>query len=94
MLKQELGDVNLVSVKYSYCKYLHMNQFLSLYNFVLKSFFLNERRIDYLTDVSLKERFPVLKINYNEEMETLKGCMMVEDNPYRTYLCFPILGDN
>jgi signal transduction histidine kinase len=58
MLGQELGVVILSSRHPSFWKYLHMNPFLATYNSLLKSFLLNERLINFLSDISLKIHNP------------------------------------
>lgn len=58
MLNQDLGAVHLASSRNDFCKYLHMSPFLSLYNSLLKSFLLNERVSDLLSQISLKIHNP------------------------------------
>ena len=58
MLGQELGIVILGSSHPGFWKYLHMNPFLIVYNSLLKSFLLNERLINFLSDISLKIHNP------------------------------------
>lgn len=58
MLNQDLGAIHLASSRNDFCKYLHMSPFLSLYNALLKSFLLNERVSDLLSQTSLKIHNP------------------------------------
>ncbi len=58
ILGQELGIVILGSSHKGFWKYLHMNPFLTVYNSLLKSFLLNERLINFLSDISLKIHNP------------------------------------
>jgi GAF domain-containing protein len=58
MLNQDLGAIHLASSRNDFCEYLHMSPFLSLYNALLKSFLLNERVVDLLSQVSLKIHNP------------------------------------
>lgn len=57
-LSQELGAIVLGSCRPKFWPYLNMNPFLDLYNSLLKSFLLNERVIQYLSDISLKIHNP------------------------------------
>ncbi len=57
-LSQELGAIILGSCRPKFWPYLNMNPFLDLYNSLLKSFLLNERVIQYLSDISLKIHNP------------------------------------
>lgn len=58
MLNQDLGAIHLASSRNDFCKFLHMSPFLSLYNALLKSFLLNERVADLLSQISLKIHNP------------------------------------
>ncbi len=58
MLSQELGVIILGSLRPEFWQFLHMNSFLSLYNSLLRSFLLNERIIQQLSDVSNKIHNP------------------------------------
>ncbi|MFH0782497.1 MAG: hypothetical protein V2B20_11185 [Pseudomonadota bacterium] len=58
MLNQDLGAIHLASSRNDFCQYLHMSPFLSLYNALLKSFLLNERVADLLSQTSLKIHNP------------------------------------
>lgn len=58
MLNQDLGAIHLASSRNDFCKFLHMSPFLSLYNALLKSFLLNERVAELLSQISLKIHNP------------------------------------
>ncbi|MDX9785434.1 MAG: hypothetical protein RBT11_01560 [Desulfobacterales bacterium] len=58
MLGQDLGSVHLASSRNDFCKFLQMSPFLSLYNSLLKSFLLNERVAELLSEISLKIHNP------------------------------------
>ncbi|MBL0713319.1 MAG: hypothetical protein JJV98_06420, partial [Desulfosarcina sp.] len=58
ILGQELGIVILGSHHPGFWRFLHMNSFLTVYNSLLKSFLLNERIINFLSDISLKIHNP------------------------------------
>lgn len=58
MLEQDLGAIHLASSRRDFCKFLHMSPFLSLYNSLLKSFLLNERVAEHLSEISMKIHNP------------------------------------
>lgn len=58
MLDQDLGAILLASSRNDFCKFLQMSPFLSLYNSLLKSFLLNERVAEHLSEISLKIHNP------------------------------------
>lgn len=58
MLDQDLGAIHLASSRNDFLEFLHMSPFLSLYNALLKSFLLNERVADILSQISLKIHNP------------------------------------
>lgn len=58
MLNQDLGAIHLASSRNDFCRFLHMSPFLSLYNALLKSFLLNERVTELLSQISLKIHNP------------------------------------
>jgi hypothetical protein len=58
LLGQDLGAVVLGSRRPQFWDFLHMNPFLALYNSLLKSFLLNERLINCLSNVSLRIHNP------------------------------------
>jgi hypothetical protein len=58
MLNQDLGAIYLASQRVQFCDYLHMSPFLSLYNSLLKSFLLNERAVQHLSEISLRIHNP------------------------------------
>lgn len=58
MLDQDLGAIHLASSRNAFCKFLHMSPFLTLYNALLKSFLLNERVAEHLSEISLKIHNP------------------------------------
>lgn len=58
MLNQDLGAIHLASSRNDFCKYLHMSPFLNLYNSLLKSFLLNERVAEMLSQISLQIHNP------------------------------------
>ena len=58
MLDQDLGAILLGSSRNDFCKFLQMSPFLSLYNSLLKSFLLNERVAEILSEISLKIHNP------------------------------------
>ena len=58
MLDQDLGAIHLASSRNDFAKFLQMSPFLSLYNSLLKSFLLNERVAEQLSEISLKIHNP------------------------------------
>jgi hypothetical protein len=58
MLDQDLGAIHLASSRNDFAKFLQMSPFLSLYNSLLKSFLLNERVAEHLSEISLKIHNP------------------------------------
>jgi hypothetical protein len=58
MLDQDLGAIHLASSRNDFCKFLQMSPFLSLYNSLIKSFLLNERVAEHLSEISLKIHNP------------------------------------
>ena len=58
MLDQDLGAVHLASSRKDFCRFLQMSPFLSLYNSLLKSFLLNERVAEHLSEISMKIHNP------------------------------------
>lgn len=58
MLDQDLGAIHLASSRKDFCRFLQMSPFLSLYNSLLKSFLLNERVAEHLSEFSLKIHNP------------------------------------
>lgn len=58
MLDQDLGAIHLASSRKDFCRFLQMSPFLSLYNSLLKSFLLNERVAEHLSEISLKIHNP------------------------------------
>ena len=50
--------MHLASSRIDFAKFLHMSPFLSLYNSLLKSFLLNERVAEHLSEISLKIHNP------------------------------------
>ena len=58
MLDQDLGAIHLASSRKNFCKFLQLSPFLSVYNALLKSFLLNERVAEHLSEISLKSHNP------------------------------------
>ncbi len=58
MLDQDLGAVHLASSRKDFCRFLQMSPFLSLYNSLLKSFLLNERVAEHLSEISMRIHNP------------------------------------
>lgn len=58
MLDQDLGAIHLASSRKDFCKFLQLSPFLSLCNSLLKSFLLNERVAEHLSEISLKIHDP------------------------------------
>jgi signal transduction histidine kinase len=76
MLSQELGVIILGSLRPSFWQFLHMNSFLALYNSLLRSFLLNERIIQQLSDVSNKIHNPGFYM-----LGALKSAMISKTDP-------------
>jgi signal transduction histidine kinase len=76
MLSQELGVIILGSQRPKFWQFLHMNSFLALYNSLLRSFLLNERIIQQLSDVSNKIHNPGFYM-----LGALKSSMISKTNP-------------
>ena len=76
MLSQELGVIILGSLRPEFWQFLHMNSFLTLYNSLLRSFLLNERIIQQLSDVSNKIHNPGFYI-----LGALKAAMISKTDP-------------
>jgi len=76
MLSQELGVIILGSQRPKFWQFLHMNSFLALYNSLLRSFLLNERIIQQLSDVSNKIHNPGFYM-----LGALKSAMISKTDP-------------
>ena len=76
MLSQELGVIILGSLRPEFWQFLHMNSFLTLYNSLLRSFLLNERIIQQLSDVSNKIHNPGFYL-----LGALKSALVYKESP-------------
>lgn len=76
MLSQELGVIILGSMRPEFWQFLHMNSFLALYNSLLRSFLLNERIIQQLSDVSNKIHNPGFYL-----LGALKSALVYKNHP-------------
>ena len=77
MLSQELGVIILGSLRPEFWPFLHMNSFLALYNSLLRSFLLNERIIQQLSDVSNKIHNPGFYL-----LGALKSALVYKETPF------------